>query len=167
MKLPYNWSKQLKGERVHLVGTKQKFTWDTAACDQSLLIAINLWLSFAQMIPSHRIGYTLYDRRNWPVLIPGDGWSAPLHSTAYVTTLIPESTLLPVHFCNIQDCAVKVSGPHDLRHTLHGVIRVLYTWSWNKSGVQFEYPIHRVFHFRTSRWRISLSRQRWARCYTT
>ena len=25
----------------------------------------------------------------------------------------------------------------------------------------------RVFHFRTSRWRISLSRRRWARCYAT
>ena len=26
---------------------------------------------------------------------------------------------------------------------------------------------NRVFHFRTSRWRISISRRRWAQCYTT
>ena len=57
---------------------------------------------------------------------------------------------------------------HQWLQRLAKQLRVEVKWS-NRTNWPKERKVHvlRVFHFRTSRWRISLSSQRWERCCTT
>ena len=49
----------------------------------------------------------------------------------------------------------------------HSAFRLIKTSLHSRMGEERLNALIRVFHFRTSRWRISLSRRRWARPYTT